>query len=68
MHLITHAALTGSRQGAYTLGEAYYYGKYGLPKNDAQAKHWLGKASTSSMNDLHVNDAARAARWLAELQ
>ena len=68
MLLCTHAATMGSRYGAHTLGQAYFKGKHGLPKDDAQAKRWLGKVAAGSVEDLHDDDVAAAAEWLEGLQ
>ena len=64
----THAALAGSSYGAHTLGEAYFKGKHGLPKDDALAKRWLGKVAAGSVHDLGQTYVAEAAEWLAGLQ
>ena len=66
---ITDAAHLGSNLGAYTLGIAFFHGKYGLPKDNVQARVWLKKALDDGCKFKHLTDEAlaKAARWLRGL-
>ena len=66
---VTEAAGLGSEGGAYRLGEAFYKGGFGLPKDPARARYWLKKVVDGECKIQHVDDAAKtyAAKLLEEL-
>ena len=66
---ITDGAHLGSNLGAYTLGKAFFHGKYGLPVDSVQARFWLKKAVDKECKFTHLADTAEAlaAEWLREL-
>lgn len=43
---IKMAAENGDADAQYALGYMYYYGKSGAPKDNAEAKKWIGKAAS----------------------
>ena len=65
----TDAANLGSNFAACTLGEAFLHGKYGLPKDPAQARFWLAKVVNDECKHKHMTEAGRAdaAEWLRAL-
>ena len=65
----TEAAGLGSELGAYTLGEAFFKGLFGLPKDPVRARFWIKKVADGECKIKHLNDAglAEAAAWLREL-
>ena len=58
---VTEAAGLGSNYGAYFLGEAFFHGKFGLPKDPVQARFWLQKVVDGVGEYKHLND-----RWMAK--
>ena len=54
---ITRAAEGGSNLASYRLGTAFLKGKYGLPKDTAQAKYWLYKVVDLSCPEKHLKPA-----------
>ena len=67
--LSTDAAHLGSNFAACSLGEAFFKGKFGLPKDRVQARFWLEKVVNGECEIKHLNDTglAEAAAWLREL-
>ena len=59
----------GSDVGAYFLGEAFFKGTSGLPKDPARARYWLKKLVDGECKIKHLSDSAiaKAAEWLREL-
>ena len=67
--MVTHAAGLGSDVGAYHLGQVFFKGCCGLPKDPAQARFWLEKAvGECEYNNLNDGSLAKAAEWLRELE
>ena len=66
---ITDGAHLGSDLGAYTLGKAFFHGKYGLPVDSVQARFWLKKAVDKECKFTHLADTAEALaeEWLRAL-
>ena len=66
---MTQAAELGSDFGAYALGEAFFFGNYGLPKDPVRARFWVKKVVEGECEVKHLEGAGRAeaARWLREL-
>ena len=66
---MTEAAHLGSNMGACTLGEVFFKGLCGLPKDPARARYWLKKVVDGECAHKHLNDEglAEAAEWLREL-
>ena len=66
---VTEAAGLGSDFAAYILGEAFFVGKYNLPKDPVRARFWIKKVADGECKIKHLNDAglAEAAAWLREL-
>ena len=63
------SAHLGSDFGAYLLGQKFFKGICGLPKDPVRARYWLEKAiGECEVNNLSDADLAEAARWLRELQ
>merc|ERR1712125_82040 len=69
MNLTSVAAAMGSDVACYRLGIFYFKGLYGLPKDKAEAKYWLTKATDGSCSSKHLNDASKeeAKKWLEEI-
>ena len=67
---MTQAAELGSDIGAYALGEAFFFGNYGLPKDPVRARFWTKKLVDGECEIKHLKDTASAdaARWLRELE
>ena len=65
----TDAAHLGSNFAACNLGEAFFHGKYNLPKDPAQARFWLKKVADGECKIKHLNDEwiAKSAAMLREL-
>ena len=70
--MVTQAAAFGSDLGAYHLGQVFFKGCCGLPKDPAQARFWLEKAvgecEYNKYNNLNDGSLAKAAEWLRELE
>ena len=67
--MVTQAAAFGSDLGAYHLGQVFFKGCCGLPKDPAQARFWLEKAvGECEYNNLNDGSLAKAAEWLRELE
>ena len=67
---VTEAAHLGSELGAYLLGEAFFKGTSGLPKDPVRARYWLKKVVDRECElraQEGYEDRADAARWLHEL-
>ena len=66
---VTEAAHLGSELGAYLLGEAFFKGTSGLPKDPVRARYWLKKVVDRECEVKSLNDTglAEAAAWLREL-
>ena len=66
---VTEAAGLGSEGGAYRLGEAFYKGGFGLPKDPARARYWLKKVVDGECKIEHLTNSAKAtaAEWLRAL-
>ena len=67
---VTEAAHLGSELGAYLLGEAFFKGTSGLPKDPVRARYWLKKVVDRECElraQEGYEDRANAARWLHEL-
>ena len=66
---VTEAAYLGSNLGAYHLGQAFFKGTSGLPKEPARARYWLKKVVDGECKIKHLSDSAKArvAEWLREL-
>ena len=66
---VTEAAGLGSNVGAMTLGEAFFRGTFGLPKDPVRARFWLRKVADDECAHKHLSDSAiaDAAQWLREL-
>ena len=66
------AAELGSDLGAFLLGEAFFNGYNGLPKDPARARFWLKKVVDGECTHKHVDRddiaLAKAAEWLRELE
>ena len=66
---MTEAAGLGSDYAAYLLGQAFFKGCNGLPKDPVRARYWLEKAiGECEVNNLNDENLAKAARWLRELE
>ena len=65
----TDAAHLGSNHAAFKLGEAFFKGEYGLPKDRVQARFWLKKALDDECEVKHLSDKgiSRAKKWLRAL-
>ena len=66
---VTEAAHLGSELGAYLLGEAFFKGTSGLPKDPVRARYWLKKVVDRECEHKHLSSKARAdaAGWLRDL-
>ena len=67
--LVTEAATNGSDFAAWILGEAFFGGLYGLPKDPARARYWLKKVVEGECEIKHIGVAAKAtaAKLLGDL-
>ena len=67
--MVTQAAGLGSDVAAYLLGQVFFKGNCGLPKDRVQARFWLKKVVDGECAHKHLLDRARAesAQWLREL-
>ena len=67
--LSTDAAHLGSNFAACNLGEAFFKGKFGLPKDPARARYWLKKIADGECAHKHLNEEwmAKCRVWLREL-
>ena len=67
--LSTDAAHLGSNLASCTLGEAFFHGKYNLPKDPVRARYWLKKVADGECKIKHLTDSAKAtaAEMLREL-
>ena len=66
--MVTHAAGLGSEVGAYQIGQSFFKGSCGLPKDPSQARFWLKKVVDGGAHKhLSPNGRANAAKWLREL-
>ena len=65
----TEAAGLGSDVAACNLGEAFFKGEYGLPKDPARARFWLKKVVDGECEYKHLNKEwmAKCRVWLREL-
>ena len=66
---VTEAAGLGSNVGAMTLGDAFFRGTFGLPKDPVRARFWLRKVADDECAHKHLTEKAiaAAAQWLREL-
>ena len=66
---VTEAAHLGSDLGAYFLGEAFFKGRWGLPKDPARVRYWLKEVvdGECAHKDLSDRAKAEAAEHLREL-
>merc|ERR1712151_1012978 len=69
MNLTSVAAAMGSDVPCYRLGIFYFKGLYGLPKDKAEAKYWLTKATDGSCSSKCLSDSRKekAKKWLEEI-
>merc|ERR1712151_1206145 len=69
MNLLSVAAAMGLDAACYFLGKFYFKALHGLPKDKAEAKYWLTKATDGSCSTKHLNDASKekAKKWLEEI-
>jgi TPR repeat protein len=66
--MVTQAAGLGSEVGAYQIGQSFFEGSCGLPKDPSQARFWLKKVVDGCAHKhLSPNGRANAAKWLREL-
>ena len=68
----TEAAHLGSELGAYLLGEAFFKGTSGLPKDPVRARYWLKKVvdrecELRAQEGYEATSRSDAAGWLREL-
>ena len=66
MSMLTDAAHLGAAYAAFVLGETYYKGTRGLPKDMARAKEWYAKVASSKYKHLKAQDIEHAARRARE--
>ena len=66
---VTQAAELGSDHAACILGDGFFRGASGLPKDPARARYWLKKVVDDECKIKHLSSNARAdaAVWLHEL-
>ena len=67
--LSTDAGHLGSNHAACNLGEAFFKGKFGLPKDPVQARFWLKKVVDGECEHKHLKKEwiAKSAAMLREL-
>ena len=67
---LTQAAELGSNVAAFLLGQAFFSGTYGLPKDNVRARYWLKKVFDGECvhKHLHHRNIAEAAVWLRQLE
>ena len=67
---MTEAAYLGSDMGAAVLGESFFNGMCGLPKDPVRARYWLKKVFDGECEYKHLNEEskAKATILLGELQ
>ena len=67
---VTEAAGLGSEVGAFLLGETFFKGGFGLPKDPARARYWLKKVVDGECTHKHLSNQskANAAQSLRELE
>ena len=68
MGLLFRAAEMGSDRAASDLGDAFYEGKWELPKDLSQAKYWYGRVATATRQHMASNYVDEAAARVQELQ
>ena len=68
MGLIFRGAEMGSARGAHDLGDYFYKGRNGLPKDLPQAKYWYGRVATATYPDLSQKHCDEAVARVQELQ
>jgi hypothetical protein len=62
------ASCSPSEVGAYQIGQSFFEGSCGLPKDPSQARFWLKKVVDGCAHKhLSPNGRANAAKWLREL-
>jgi len=69
LDMVRQAAALGSDVAAYTLGQAFFLGQDGLPKDHAQARVWLekvvdGEGEDRILEEQYIPIAVRWLRWL----
>ena len=66
---VAQAAELGSDHAACILGDGFFRGASGLPKDPARARYWLKKVVDGECEYKHLSDngKAKAAGWLREL-
>ena len=67
--MASQAAELGSDLGAYILGQAFFKGQWGLPKDLVRARYWLKAIVDGECEHKNLRDPARARvdPWLREL-
>jgi len=66
---VTQAAELGSELGACILGDGFFRGASGLPKDQVRARYWMEKVAGGECEYKHLNDewVAKSAERLREL-
>jgi len=64
--MMTEAAVRGSRGAASVLGDAYYCGLWGMPKDKKQAKRWYRRVASNRIDDINDADVESAAARVLE--
>ena len=66
---VTEAAHLGSDVAACNLGEAFFKGIFGLPKDPVRARYWLKKIADGECKIKHLNEEwmANCRVWLRAL-
>ncbi len=66
---VTEAAGLGSDFAACNLGELFFHGNFGLPKDPVRARFWLKKIADGECAHKHLNEEwmAKCRVWLREL-
>lgn len=67
---LTCAAKDGSDYACYSLGEYYFKGYHGLPKDFEQAKYWLEMAVAEDCKYQHITESyiSTARRWIRKIE